>query len=505
MRQARLVGLLVASAALGSCNDPGEGSGSPGIEADSGSDAGPDAMPAPDDDPCLAPPPEQGAYWVSISGSDDQSGTKDHPWKTLSHAIRSVPDGSLILVRPGRYEGRVHLDTRFEQGIVVRSLEPYRARLRHSGTVVRAFYGAGITLEGFDIAHTGLEVEPVLVHIQDLVEGPDTVERIVLRNNVLHDSRAADIVKINNGARAIRVERNLLYNQADHDEQIDIDSATDVVVQDNVLFNDFAGSGRYNDNDTGSFIAVKGGSSELEPQSLRIEIRRNVFMNWQGSVGSHFVLIGGYGKPHFEAEDVLVENNLLLGNSSNKMRAPFGVKGGIDIVFRHNTITGNLPSGAYGMRLTREGDSPPNDNIRFYNNIWSDPTGTMYDFSDTPPADTTSFLLRNNLYYNGGVHMPADDAELVNIWDDARRIMADPLLPQPSALATPIWDFEAGRFADGSRSICRVFERLVETACRPAPASPAAGAADPEQTPSDDLSGRPRPHDEVDIGACQRP
>jgi hypothetical protein len=167
---------------------------------------------------------------------------------------------------------------------------------------------------------------------------------------------------------------------------------------------------------------------------------------------------------------------------------------------------GDLPSGAYGMRLVREGDSPPNDNIRFYNNIWSDPTGTMYDFSDTPPADTTSFLLRNNLYYNGGVHMPADDAELVNIWDDAQRIIADPRLPQPSAIVNPLWDAEQARFADGSPSICRVFERLVESACRPEPDSPALGAADAAQVPSDDLSGRARPASAgADIGACQRP
>jgi hypothetical protein len=475
----------------------------PGAPNPAGDDAGPDAPPLPvEEDECLVPPSEQGAYWVSISGSDAADGSRDRPWATLSHAIRNVPDQSLILVRPGRYEGRVHLDTRFEHGIVVRSLEPYRARLRDSRTVVRAFYGAGITLEGFDIAHTGVDVEPVLVHIQDLVEGPDAVERIVLRNNLLHDSRAADILKINNGARSITVEGNLFYNQADHDEQIDIDSATDVLIQGNVFFNDFAASGRYNDNDTGSFVAIKGGSSELEPKAARISVRRNVFLNWQGSPGSHFVLIGGYGRPYFEAEDVLVENNLLLGNSPNKLRAPFGVKGGIDIVFRHNTVVGDLPSAAYGMRLVREGESPPNDNIRFYNNIWSDPTRTMYDFSDTPPADTTSFLLQNNLYYNGGQQMPADDAELVNIWDDAKRILADPLLPLASAITTPVWDPESGRFADGSLSICRVFERLVEETCRPASGSPAAGAAEPSQAPSDDLSGRSRPA-QADIGACQ--
>ena len=37
---------------------------------------------------------------------------------------------------------------------------------------------------------------------------------------------------------------NVFYNQSGSDEHIDINSVTDVLVQDNVFFNDFAGSGR---------------------------------------------------------------------------------------------------------------------------------------------------------------------------------------------------------------------------------------------------------------------
>jgi hypothetical protein len=40
------------------------------------------------------------------------------------------------------------------------------------------------------------------------------------------------------------------------DEHIDVSSVTDVVIQDEVFFNDFEGSGRTNGNDTSSFVLV---------------------------------------------------------------------------------------------------------------------------------------------------------------------------------------------------------------------------------------------------------
>jgi hypothetical protein len=466
-----------------------------------------------------APYSPTATFYVATAGdggSDSNDGSAGSPWATIAHALEEVPDGSLILVKPGEYYGRINLIGTFTQGVTVRSEIPYQARLRNDATVITCYYGQGITLEGFDIAHDGTapSVGALVIQIQDLIGEPggsEYVSRITLRNNVLHDSYNNDILKINNGAGNITVEGNIFYNQTGSDEHIDINSVTDVVVQDNIFFNDFSGSGRTNTNSTSSYIVIKdsNGNDDTNLGSQNITVRRNVFLNWEGSTGSNFVLVGEDGQSYFEAQNVLVENNLMLGNSTNVMRAPLGVKGGKDIVFRNNTIVGDLPSYAFGMRLNTEGSNPANENIQFYNNIWSDPTGTMgartptdsNDFSDTPIGETASFILDNNLYWNGGASIPSNSSDLINYTDDSNRLIADPLLNEQTGIDLPRWVQASNQFFDGSTTITEAFERLVTLYGTPQGSSPVIDAANAAQSPTDDILGTSR--STADIGAVE--
>lgn len=448
-------------------------------------------------------------FYVATNGNDSSGdGSITKPWASIGGALAKLHDnqvdGATVLVRPGDYMGRQSLVGSFAQGVTVRSEVPYQARLRHSSQTVVAYVNSrgasGITLEGFDLAHSGPGASPLVVHI-DGGGGNSGVGNLTLRNNIFHDSYNNDLLKINNAVTNVLVEQNMFYNQTGSDEHIDVNSVEDVTVRDNVFFNDFGGSGRTNGNDTGSFIVIKDSNDDDDDflGSDRINVQRNVFLNWQGSTGSNFVLIGEDGKPFIEARNVMIENNLMLGNSANVMRAALGIKSGEQITFRNNTVTGDLPALAYAMRVNVENPSVTNDEISFYNNIWSDPTGTMgasfgggNDFSDSPSGEVADWNILNNQYFNGGLSIPADASETINYDDDPSRILADPGLAQPSGVVLPRWNQSTGRFADGSQSIREAFVNLVMQYGVPAPGSGGVDQALLAQSPVVDILGNTR-------------
>ncbi len=440
-------------------------------------------------------------------GDNTNEGTADEPWATLEHAARNVPDeGCTVWVEPGTYYGETHFVRRFEQNVTFKAAEPYEVILENRGTVLNFDGALNVTIEGFVIRHSGPGAGFQVIKIDRSAD--DWSEHIVFRNNILHDSYNDDLLKIYNGVRFVTVEHNIFFNQASREEHIDINSVTDITIQDNIFFNDFAGSGRTNAQDTKSFITIKDSNGDDDDQvgSERITVQRNVFLNWQGGRET-FIQVGNDGKPYFEAREVLIANNLLIGNGPDPVYAPIGVRGVKDLLFANNTIVGDLPGSSFGMWVSVKDKNPINEDVAFVNNIWSDPTGTMgadeasaNKFSTGDKDAVEGLILDNNLYWNGERKVPAGDLVSPRE-DDERRIEADPLLnTDQTDLILPHWDGHA--FLSGSKSIRHEFIRLVETYGRTTANSPGIAQADPQWTPAEDILGRPR-GGKPDMGAYE--
>ena len=432
--------------------------------------------------------------YVATNGSNSKgTGSQALPWATITYAIDQVTDGTTIEVAPGTYNGRVTLDQHFQTGVVVRSSVPYQARLRHnSGAALICFTCQGITVEGFDIAHSANNNGALVIQIQT-----SQARNVTLRNNIIHDSTDNDLLKVNNGTRDITIKGNIFYNQAGSDEHIDINSVENIKVSDNIFFNSKSQAV------TSSYIVVKdsNGNNDGVLGSKNISIRRNIFLNWQGNDGQSFVRVGEDGTSNFEASDVLIENNLMLGNSNRLMRSALTIQGSNDIRFQFNTVVGDLPSRSFAARLLATGSNKPNDNIVLSNNICSDPNGSMggegfigADVFDAPNGDNTSVSLQNNLYYNGGNAIPSDTSQEVNIGSDTNPILGNPLLPSLIGLTLPVYNGSmfGGGFGGGFVNIRSVFVDLANRYGRPASGSPAINAANMINVPSDDLLGTAR-------------
>lgn len=419
-----------------------------------------------------APTPTLGkTYYVSTQGKNHEGdGSRLKPWKTISYGINTIPDGNTLVVREGVYTKNIKITKAFKKGLLLKSDIPYQAKLTSNQRVLALVNNASnITIEGFEITHNTASAKPLVVHIDGW--GQSTVKNITLKNNIIHDSYNNDLLKINFGAEHITVECNMFYNQGDSDEHIDINSVANITISDNIFFNDFTKSNREITNKSSSFIVIKD-SNDNEDRfhgSENITIKRNVFLNWQGSHGQAFILVGEDGKPYYEASKVNIYNNLMLGNSTISMRAPFMIKGAKDINFFNNTISGDLPSNAYAIRITQEQKNKKPTNINLYNNIWSDPTGTMgqgtyedyLDFSDTLFFQLSKFTLKNNLYWNKSNPIPYSIIDKINPLSDDTKIISNPHLGENNKLITPIWNEITKQFDDGSFYIRSVFLRLV--------------------------------------------
>ncbi|MDR0870096.1 MAG: hypothetical protein LBN39_04815 [Planctomycetaceae bacterium] len=454
-------------------------------------------------------------FYVSPTGSDRTgAGTADKPWATLGAAVRSVPDdGSTLILKDGVYAGFQMWSRRFEKGLIIKAEHPYHARLTSRKGTNRVLYLeklSKVIFDGLEFFGNGGTEGDYLIQL-----GAKDVHHLVFQNCIIHDSYKNDLIKINNGTHHIRFTNCVFFNPNNHggDEHFDINSVQDIAVEESIFFNDYPGSGRQDINQSHSFIVIKN-SGAKEAVTRNIALSRNVFLNWAGLSDQAFILLGEDGRPFFEASNVLIENNLLLHHSAPRIVAAFLFKGGIhNVMVRANTVSG-VPNGgaegafsAYSAVFQRIGENPPQENVMFANNIFSNNAGTMRRFSAGKKEcfKENSFTAVNNIYWNGGKEIPAAPEDIFVPQNDPKKILKSPELPDvPKEMVLPRFDSAKKAFPSGNTTIRQEFESLVNRFAVPAQNSAAVDRADAALMPQDDILGRNR-GEKPDAGCCERP
>ena len=435
-------------------------------------------------------------FWVAPDGDDAGSGRQQDPWATLGHAAEAIPDrGCTVWFEDGVYAGNTEIRRQMDRRATFRAVHPYHATFEGDGEVLDISGSSRMVFQGLVFRHDGPGAQGIVVY----ADGSDT-DHLTFRNDILHDSYDDDVLKILDGATKVKVLGCLLFNQGRNEQLIDVNSVTDVTISDSIFFNDFEDSGRPDTHTTKHYIVVKdsNGTDDRYVGSDHITIQRNVFLNWEGGLES-FLAVGNDGKPYFEAKDVEVADNLIIGNGTDEIWATLALHGARDVTFANNTIVGDLPAHVYGFDVGTKVRNPTNEGVTFANNIWSDPTGTMDDLSNGVPSQTDGLVLDGNLYWNDGRSIPGGD--LVTSHDDPHAIVGNPQLHEvPVDVVLPYWD--GSSFPSGERSIRAEFVRLVLAYGRISPSSPAVGSARTAYAPRLDILGQPRDGD-PDVGAYE--
>ncbi|HVQ87759.1 MAG TPA: right-handed parallel beta-helix repeat-containing protein [Actinomycetes bacterium] len=141
-------------------------------------------------------------FYVARSGHDSAGGSSKHPFRTVQHAVRAVPAGSLIRVRRGTYRG-------FE--------------VKHNGITVAAAPGAKVHIRGggdedvvqfTDVRNGGLRGLKVLgsdVQYGSAVKVTDS-QGVRIHHISAYGSRTFGIVVVD--SRGVKLDHNNIFHNA---------------------------------------------------------------------------------------------------------------------------------------------------------------------------------------------------------------------------------------------------------------------------------------------------
>lgn len=311
---------------------------------------------------------EEDFRFVAADGDDRNPGTREAPWATIEHAVKTAGNSRFIYVREGSYPVHVHIEGQDcgkllaypgdEVSLVGKGNDTGSIWLKGEGEYIlqgfrcdanktRWFISAdtphlsGLMIrknQMFNIADDGLE-NPAFLFFWDgeqtPILGQEQYKDILVQENVFHGLRNPNM----HGASAT------LYN------------VQDLVYEDNLVY-DIDGNG-VTDKDDGYRNTYRNNRFF---DCVRGLVLAN--QNTQGNINIHHNLIHD------------CETALVLGWQPGYLK---------DVYVHHNTLLGSLQ---FGRVLS---DSPESGNINCYGNIIGDGRGMPYQFVPVEKGDAYAY------------------------------------------------------------------------------------------------------------------
>ena len=455
-----------------------------------------DTPPAPTDTSTPVPPTDTPApptptftpvsgdvFYVSPSGSDSGgNGSRSNPWRTVGYALSHGPSGGgfTVLMMDGQYPA-IHNSPEFASPVTVQAEHDYRAIIVNEGSTPIQFGGGSynLTISGLEIRGGSGSQAYALVYLY-------RVSNLTIDNCIIHDSYNNDLMRVLHSPGPVTVQNSLFYNPELPEEHIDINGGSqNVTVRGNVFFNDYAGT------TSRPLILVKTSNLTEDGITRHITIDGNVFLGRDSGANQPDLNVGGDDKTWYTAQDVTVQNNLFVALDGSNVGYPVQLTGSRDVTIRANTMRG--PWAAFG-KAVGGGSRPVCENVQYTNNIFLDDDPER--FLDGDSGEIAGSGLANNLYWQAP---PVTSGDALNYTDDARRIVADPLLSGGMGYTPPTWDGQ--RFAGGYAHIQDVREAFVTAWAVPGAGSPAIDAASADM-PGHDILGHARTG-AGDVGAVE--
>ena len=373
----------------------------------------------------ISPPP--GTFYVSTSGSDNNSGSESAPWRHIQYAVDHVGPGNTIYVMDGMYNEIVtfHHSGSADGGYI--TLQNYPG---HSPVID----GTGLPISG----ETGLVIIENMVYIKligfeirNLKAGgvPEAFpagiwirgygDHLEIRNNVVHD--------IENSCEECGAHGIAIYGRAAnasiHDIIIDGNEVRDnklgwsesLVLNGNVE-NFVVSNNKVHDNDNIGIDLI--GFEETAPDPTVDRARDGTV------VGNLVYNIDSFGNPAYGEQrssdgiyvdggtKIIIERNIIHDtNIGIELASEYGGKNTSHITVRNNFVYNNTQIGiAFGGYDTERGST---ENCVIVNNtLYNNATQGDWGAELYVQFDTRNNIVKNNIIY-------ANDARLfVESWSD---------------------------------------------------------------------------------------